>query len=110
LVVRPANGDSEKYEVIAGNRRLVALRQIHKEDRDDPKVSCEVRRVDDPTAGALSLSENFAREPMHPLDEAEAFAKLASDEGKGVEGISAKLRSRGNSRVTDHKRERRISH
>jgi hypothetical protein len=60
-----------EYQVIAGNRRLAALRQIHRGSKDDPKISCEVRNVDDPTAGALSLSENFVREAMHPLDEAE---------------------------------------
>jgi ParB family transcriptional regulator, chromosome partitioning protein len=91
LVVRPLNGDGEKFQVIAGNRRLMALRSVHKRVKDDPKISCEVRRVDDPTADALSLCENFARESMHPLDEAEAFAKLASVEGKGAESIAAEF-------------------
>jgi ParB family chromosome partitioning protein len=36
----------------------------------------------------MSLSENFVREAMHPLDEAEAFANLAADEAKGAAVIS----------------------
>jgi ParB family chromosome partitioning protein len=91
LVVRPMPNQSSEYQVIAGNRRLAALRQIHRNSKDDPKISCEVRDVDDSTAGALSLSENFVREAMHPLDEAEAFAKLAADEAKGVEAIASEF-------------------
>jgi len=47
--------------------------------------------VDDDTADALALAENFVREPMHPLDEAEAFAKLAREEAKGVESIASEF-------------------
>src|SRR5580658_7109520 len=91
LVVRPMPDQSSEYQVIAGNRRLAALRQIHRNSKDDPKISCEVRDVDDSTAGALSLSENFVREAMHPLDEAEAFANLAANEAKGVEAIASEF-------------------
>jgi len=91
LVVRPMPDQTGEYQVIAGNRRLVALRHIHRGSKDDPKISCEVRNVDDPTAEALSLSENFVREAMHPLDEAEAFAKLAADEAKGVAAIASEF-------------------
>jgi ParB family chromosome partitioning protein len=50
-----------------------------------------LRSADDDTADALALAENFIREPMHPLDEAEAFAKLAREEAKGVEAIAAEF-------------------
>ena len=39
----------------------------------------------------MSLAENFVHKPMHPLDEAEAFARLARDEAFGVEAIAGKL-------------------
>ena len=89
LVVRPMPGQRGEFQVIAGNRRLSALRQVHRQSKDDPKINCEVRDVDDSTADALSLSENFAREAMHPLDEAEAFAKLAAEQAKGAEAIAS---------------------
>jgi ParB family transcriptional regulator, chromosome partitioning protein len=88
LVVRPIEGKPKDYEVLAGHRRLRALREIHRGD-GDPKIPCILQDVDAVTADALSLGENFGREAMHPLDEAEAFAKLAAEEAKGVEVIAA---------------------
>lgn len=87
LVVRPLEGKSKHYEVVAGHRRLKALREIHRND-GDPKIACVLQDVDAVTADAVSLGENFGREPMHPLDEAEAFDKLAAEQAKGVEAIS----------------------
>jgi ParB family chromosome partitioning protein len=88
LVVRPTIDDPKSFRVIAGQRRLAALREVHRGD-GDPKVSCEVRDADDATTEAIGLAENFAREPMHPLDEAEAFARLAREDAKGVDAIAA---------------------
>lgn len=88
LVVRPHDSKSKDFVIVAGNRRLAALREIHR-GNGDPRVPCVLKRVDPETADAMSLGENFGREPMHPLDEAEAFAKLASHEGKGAESIAA---------------------
>lgn len=90
LVVRAAEEKDKSYLVIAGNRRLAALREVYRGD-GDPKVPCTVHRADDEAADAMSLAENFAREPMHPLDEAEAFAKLARDDAKGAEAIAAEF-------------------
>jgi len=90
LVVRPCEGKANDYLVIAGNRRLAALREIHR-NNGDPKIPCVLRKVDEETADALSLGENFGREPMHPLDEAEAFARLASQEGKGAAAIASEF-------------------
>src|SRR5580658_5925002 len=91
LVVRADESTSGGFKVIAGNRRLAALREVYKEAGRPPKVPCILRAVDDDTADALALAENFVREPMHPLDEAEAFAKLAREEAKGVESIAAEF-------------------
>ncbi len=80
LVVRPVEGNGH-FQLIAGYRRLAALKEVHKGSKKDPKIACEVRTVDDSTAEAMSLSENFVREAMHPLDEAQTFAALAGNEG-----------------------------
>ena len=90
LVVRPVEGKARHYEVVAGERRLHALREIHKSD-GDPKIPCLVRDVDSVTADSFSLGENFGREAMHPLDEAEAFAKLATSDGKDAKAIAAEF-------------------
>ncbi len=71
----------ESYTVIAGHRRLAALREVHR--GEDAKVPCIVRSVDDPDEVlSLSLAENFVREAMHPLDEAVCFATLAREQGQ----------------------------
>lgn len=87
LVVRRL--DAKHYEVVAGERRLRVLREVHR--GEDPKIPCVLRDVDDLTAESMSLGENFGREAMHPLDEAEAFAKLASSDGKDAEAIGAEF-------------------
>jgi ParB/RepB/Spo0J family partition protein len=91
LVVQADESNPGNFRIIAGNRRLAALREAYKDAAKSPKVPCILRAVDEETADALALAENFVREPMHPLDEAEAFAKLAQDEAKRVESIAAEF-------------------
>lgn len=90
LVIRHAENKPKYFSVIAGERRLLALREIHAKD-GATKIPCILRDVDNNTADALSLGENFGREAMHPLDEAEAFASLATSEGKDAKAISSEF-------------------
>jgi ParB family chromosome partitioning protein len=90
LVVRPLQDEPGRFALIAGHRRLAALREIHAADLDF-RVPCVVRDVDLQTADAMSLGENFGHHGMHPLDEAEAFAKLAAGEGKDAAAIAAEF-------------------
>src|SRR6185312_17296897 len=62
LVIRADDGGD--FKVIAGNRRLAALREVYKDSAKMPKIPCVLRSVDDSTADALALAENFIREPM----------------------------------------------
>jgi ParB family chromosome partitioning protein len=66
--------------VIAGSRRLEALRSLQAEGRlpEDFAVPCQV--VADEHGLEMSLAENTIRVAMHPADEFEAFAALI---GKG---------------------------
>lgn len=66
----------EKFEVIAGGRRLralQALQKLGKRKAEDP-VNCVV--VPDAGAHEISLAENTIREAMHPADQFEAFQGL----------------------------------
>jgi ParB family chromosome partitioning protein len=77
LIVRPA--DKDRYEVIAGNRRLAAIARLVK-DKVHAKswpVPVVVRNEDDAEALDTSLAENDCRLPMHAVDRFEAFARLA---------------------------------
>ncbi|HEY1707188.1 MAG TPA: ParB/RepB/Spo0J family partition protein [Rhizomicrobium sp.] len=82
LVVRPiADGKTDSYEVIAGGRRLAALKLLAKRKVIGAKhaVNCLVLAEDEANVAEVSLSENFARMPLHPADQFEAFAALAAD-------------------------------
>lgn len=82
--------NGESYEVVAGGRRLAALRLLAKQKKiaADYGVACEVREGAD--AIEISLAENEMREAMHPADQFDAFKKLAED-GKGEEEIAARF-------------------
>ncbi len=80
--------DGEQYEVVAGDRRLTALKLLAKKKRiaADFEVPCLL--VADASARTVSLAENVLREAMHPADQFEAFAALVA-EGRPVEDIAA---------------------
>ena len=78
IVVRPvgapAPNESQRYEIIAGERRwraaqLAGLTEI-------PAV---VRHVPDEAAVAMALIENIQREDLNPLEEARALDRLVSE-------------------------------
>lgn len=68
-----------KYHVIAGARRLEALKALQKEKKlpGDYAVPCQV--ADEAQATEMSLAENTVRHAMHPADEFEAYAALADN-------------------------------
>ncbi|MGQ4206703.1 ParB/RepB/Spo0J family partition protein [Bordetella bronchiseptica] len=80
--------DGEHYEVVAGGRRLDALKLLAKTRRipKDWEVPCLL--VADASARTVSLTENVQREAMHPADQFEAFAALVA-EGRPIEDIAA---------------------
>lgn len=80
--------DGEHYEVVAGRRRLGALKLLVKRRKlaKDFEVPCLV--VADAAARTVSLTENVQREAMHPADQFEAFADLVA-EGRPIEDIAA---------------------
>jgi ParB family chromosome partitioning protein len=89
LVVQ--TGKRGKYEVVAGQRRLLALQSLAKAGtiaKDFP-VPCMV--VDNSeTSTELSLAENVVRAPMHPADQFEAFHALA-EQGESPADIAARF-------------------
>ena len=88
LQVRPAA--KGKFEVVAGGRRLAALRLLAKDKRLDKNADISCHVIGDADAGEISLAENTLRLPMHPADQFEAFHALA-ERGKGIEEIAARF-------------------
>ena len=80
--------DGEHYEVVAGRRRLAALKLLVKRRKlaKDFEVPCLLGS--DAAARTVSLTENVQREAMHPADQFEAFADLVA-EGRPIEDIAA---------------------
>jgi ParB family chromosome partitioning protein len=94
LTVRPVGSGkkkSGKFEVIAGGRRLAALKSLAKRKAlaADASIPCCVR--DDGIAEEISLAENVGQCPMHPADQFEAFAKLHAEHGMSAEDIAARF-------------------
>lgn len=104
LVVRRApKGGS--YEVVAGGRRLTALRRLLKEGRAVQGVAVTkafpVRVMVREDGGTeLSLAENVQRVAMTPVDEILAYRDLAA-KGEEVENIAARF---GQSPITVRQR------
>jgi ParB/RepB/Spo0J family partition protein len=72
-----------RYKIIAGRRRIAALRELKEIDTE-----CTVYAADDPGSDEeIALAENVNRLEMHPLDEAALFGRMA-DKGMSVEEIA----------------------
>ncbi|TPI54210.1 ParB/RepB/Spo0J family partition protein [Mesorhizobium sp. B3-1-3] len=105
LVTRKAPKGA-KFEVVAGGRRLGALRLLLEEGRTvqgtavtkDYPVRAVLREEGSDTE--ISLAENDQREPMHPVDEVIAYRDLV-EQGMAAEDIAARF---GKSVVTVRQR------
>ena len=92
LVVRPVgDGEDTRYAVIAGGRRLAAMKALAKDGAvaADFPVPCRVCG-DGALPRELSLAENTVRVAMHPADQVETFRRLA-DDGATAAGIAARF-------------------
>lgn len=76
VVVRPLEGDGERYELIAGERRWRAaqIAGLH-------ELPAIVRSVPDRTVMSIALIENIQREQLNPLEEARALQRLLGEFG-----------------------------
>jgi ParB family transcriptional regulator, chromosome partitioning protein len=75
VVVRPTGpGGSERFELVAGERRLRSVTALGWE-----RVPAVVREVDDRTLLVLALVENLQREELNPLEEAEGYRRLMQE-------------------------------
>lgn len=71
IVVRQDPQDSEKYEIIAGERRFRAAQSLKW-----AKIPAIVEEMDDEKVASLALIENLQRENLNPIDEAQAYVEL----------------------------------
>lgn len=76
LVVRPHPGRHGHFQLVAGERRLRAVRSL-----EWPEVTVVERDVDDRTLLVLALVENIQRAELGPLEEAEGYQTLVDEFG-----------------------------
>jgi ParB family chromosome partitioning protein len=80
ILVRPLAGgnagESQRYEIIAGERRWRAAQMA-----GIAEIPAVIRDVPDESALAMSLIENIQREELNPLEEARALKRLIEEFG-----------------------------
>jgi len=80
ILVRPLPGrnpgESQRYEIIAGERRWRAAQMA-----GIGEISAVIRDVPDEAALAMALIENIQREDLNPLEEARSLARLIEEFG-----------------------------
>jgi ParB family chromosome partitioning protein len=83
VLVRPFDGG---YQLIAGERRLSAAQRAGL-----LKIPAVVRDVPDDRILELALIENIQREPLNPMEEAQAYQRLIDLTEETQERVSARL-------------------
>ena len=83
IVVRPARGVADGYEIIAGERRWRAAQRagLH-------EVPVVVLEATDAEALQLAIIENVQRADLNPLEEAEGYRALIEEFGNSQEEIA----------------------
>ena len=76
LVRRIAGGVGDRFEIIAGERRVRAARLAGLE-----RIPVLIRDVGDEAAAAMALIENMQREDLNPLEEARGVKRLTEEFG-----------------------------
>lgn len=85
IVVR--TNTSNKFEVVAGNRRLHACKRLGWR-----KIACHVVELDDKEAFEASIIENVQRNTLNPIEEGLAYRKYVREFGwGGVSELAQKL-------------------
>lgn len=83
LIVRPYE---DRYQLIAGERRLLASKQAGRET-----IPCRVIEADDQTVCEIAIDENLKRRDLNVLEKAEAFQDYIDRFQCSVEELAGRL-------------------
>ncbi|MDP4300377.1 ParB/RepB/Spo0J family partition protein [Leptothrix discophora] len=95
IVVREVR-HSTGHEIVFGHCRVRAARLAGLDE-----IDCLVREMSDDEVAIAQLSENAARADVHPIEEADALARLMADHGLTIEAL---MRRTGKSRTAIYNR------
>lgn len=76
IVIRKDPADDSRFILVTGERRYRSALAIQEEDKKRNKVPAIVRDLSDQEALEFQIIENLQRQEVHPMEEAQAFAKL----------------------------------
>jgi ParB family transcriptional regulator, chromosome partitioning protein len=83
LVVRPVRGDTEAFEIVAGERRWRAAQRANLHE-----VPVVVRALSDQEAIEIAIIENVQREDLNAVEEAEGYRLLMDGHGYTQEDLA----------------------
>ncbi|VAX38011.1 Chromosome (plasmid) partitioning protein ParB [hydrothermal vent metagenome] len=83
LLVRPHNG---QYQLIAGERRLIAAKRAGIET-----VPCRVMELEDKQVCEVAIEENMKRKDLSVLEKAQAFKNYIDQFGSSIEELAKQL-------------------
>lgn len=83
IVVRPYPHEKGKFEVVAGERRWRAAKQA-----GITEIPVVVKTLTDGEALEIGLLENIQRQDLNPIDEGEAYRRLAEEFNHTQESLS----------------------
>jgi ParB family chromosome partitioning protein len=78
--------DVDKYELIAGERRLRAVKHL-----GHTEIPAIIRRVADADVLEMAIIENIQREELNALEEAKAYRRLAQEFGHSNDHIANRV-------------------
>lgn len=96
IIVRPAEGG--RFQIMGGERRFLACKQLGHD-----KIQAHVVQASDQEALETTIVENLLREDLNPLEQAQAFGRLASQFGHQHEDIALRT-GKSRSSVTNYLR------
>ena len=79
----PSRGETDEYEVVAGERRLRAATEL-----GWLTIPAIVKDVDDRELLALALIENLQRSNLNPIEEAEGYERLMTEFGHTQQSLA----------------------
>ena len=86
IVVRPIAGQSDKYELIMGERRLRATKELGLDT-----IPAVIKDTADEDMLRDALLENLHRSNLNPLEEASAYQQLLADFGITQEELAGRI-------------------
>tara|TARA_R110002073_G_scaffold38717_2_gene110823 strand:- start:4089 stop:5006 length:918 start_codon:yes stop_codon:yes gene_type:complete len=83
ILVRPAKGQAEAYEIVAGERRWRAAQRARLHE-----VPALVRELSDQETLEIGIVENVQRADLNPVEEAQAYRQLIDRYGHTQEDVA----------------------